>query len=152
MTDIAPIAAENKPLIDIHKARLGGTLIETVDARELHNSLEVRKDFSTWIKDRIAQYGFVDNRDFVGSPELGSEHRIEYRLSLDMAKELAMVERNAKGKQARQYFIECERKLKTARIVRDPGRRQFPLPPIRRFQRCHVALDAGLDLLHPPLD
>lgn len=70
------------------------------------------RDFSTWIKDRIAAYGFVDGRDYVteaapgftGAGNRGA--RIDYFLTLDMAKELAMVERTQRGKEARAYFIE----------------------------------------------
>lgn len=89
---------------------------QTVNARELHAFLENRDHFSTWIKDRISQYGFVENQDFVRFSEfsekpLGGRPSMEYALSLDMAKELSMVERNTKGKQARQYFIDCEKRL-----------------------------------------
>jgi len=88
---------------------------QTVIARELHEFLGVGKDFSTWIKDRIFQYNFIENQDFVVFPgigEKGGRPSIEYHLTIDMAKELSMVERNEKGKQARQYFIECERRAK----------------------------------------
>ena len=95
--------------------------IETVNARELHEFLESKRDFSTWIKDRIAEYEFIKNKDFVCTPNSGSKgrgghNRIEYFISLDMAKELSMVERNDKGKQARLYFIECERIAKAKQV------------------------------------
>ena len=92
---------------------VAGQAQQTVNARELHTFLENRDHFSTWIKDRISQYGFVENQDFVSFSEIPENggRRIEYALSLDMAKELSMVERNAKGKQARQYFIDCEKRL-----------------------------------------
>lgn len=51
-------------LINIEQATVGGSLIETVNARELHEFLESKQDFSTWIKNRIDQYGFVDGQDF----------------------------------------------------------------------------------------
>jgi anti-repressor protein len=90
-------------LVPIEQREVGGELIQTVDARELWEFLDVAKDFSTWLKDRIQQYGFVEGRDF--SPILGKTSggrpTKEYALSLDMAKELSMVERNARGKQAR---------------------------------------------------
>jgi len=109
-------------LIQVSSRRMEGSEIQTVNARELHVFLEVGKDFSTWIKDRIDQFGFVENQDFVCSPILGSNgrgghNRIEYHLTLDMAKELSMVERNDRGKQARQYFIECERRAKSAHLI-----------------------------------
>lgn len=106
-------------LIKVQHGQIGQDEVQTVNARDLHAFLEVGKDFSTWIKDRIAAYDFVENRDFVCSPILGSErrgghNRLDYHLTLEMAKELAMVERNERGKQARAYFIECERKMKEA--------------------------------------
>ena len=79
--------------------------------------MEIGKDFSTWIKSRIEDFGFVENQDFAIFPETGENPgrpRIEYALSLDMAKELSMLERNGKGRQARQYFIECERQANSA--------------------------------------
>lgn len=105
-------------LIPVVSRPVGSESIPTVNARELHTFLEVGKDFSNWIKDRIDSFSFVENQDFVCSPVLASEgrgghNRKDYHLSLDMAKELSMVERNAKGKQARQYFIECERVAKS---------------------------------------
>ena len=90
---------------------------QTVNARDLHEFLESKQDFSTWVKSRIGQYGFIENDDFVKlhkKMELSQtgQNAIEYHISIDMAKELSMVERNEKGKQARQYFIECERRAK----------------------------------------
>ena len=103
-------------IIPIGKSDFAGCPKQTVNARELHAFLENRDHFSTWIKDRISQYGFVENQDFViasGNSEAirGGHNRLDYFLSLDRAKELSMVERNAKGKQARQYFIDCEKRL-----------------------------------------
>jgi len=90
--------------------------LSSVDARGLHQFLEVGKDFTTWMQDRIEQFGFSEGSDF--SPESGrspgGRHTKEYVLSLDMAKELSMVERTEKGKQARQYFIACEKALREA--------------------------------------
>ena len=86
----------------------------SVNARDLHAFLEVGKDFSNWIKDRIAQFGFAEDLDFspILAESTGGRPSKEYALSLDMAKELSMVERNEKGKQARQYFIACEKALR----------------------------------------
>lgn len=85
-----------------------------VSAKDLHQFLEVGRDFSTWIKRRIEKYGFQSEIDYVKfSPELGktTEGRpsIDYALTLDCAKELSMVENNDKGKAARRYFIEVEK-------------------------------------------
>ncbi|EOK3546960.1 antA/AntB antirepressor family protein, partial [Escherichia coli] len=87
------------------------------NARDLHAFLGVGKMFAHWIKDRLGEYGFVENQDFVIACQnwqakgRGGHNRKDYHLTLDTAKELAMVERNEKGRQIRRYFIECERKL-----------------------------------------
>ena len=92
---------------------VAGQAQQTVNARELHAFLEVQTRFNDWIKNRVDEYGFIENQDFITFTEnlVNGGRRIEYALSLDMAKELSMVERNAKGKQARQYFIDCEKRL-----------------------------------------
>nr|DAQ13827.1 MAG TPA: KilAC domain protein [Caudoviricetes sp.] len=101
-------------LIALNTVEFDGSEQQTVNARELHEFLENGDKFATWIVDRINQFGFLENQDFVTFSENSEKGRPrkEYALSLDMAKELCMVERNEKGKQARQYFIECERVAK----------------------------------------
>ena len=103
-------------LIPLQPQTINGNAVETVNARELHTFLESKQDFSTWIKNRIEKYEFVENQDFISFHKkmervVGGTVRIEYFVSVGMAKELAMVENNEKGKQARKYFIECEKKL-----------------------------------------
>lgn len=87
---------------------------QTVNARDLHAFLEVGSAFNDWIARRIQEYDFQDGKDFhsVMSKSQGGRPSKEYHVSIDMAKELAMVERSPKGKQARAYFIDCEKKLK----------------------------------------
>lgn len=85
-----------------------------VNARELHAFLGNRQEFANWIKSRIEKYDFVENQDFesfnnIVKRETGATVRKEYALSIDMAKELSMVENNEQGKRARRYFIECEK-------------------------------------------
>lgn len=98
---------------------------KAVNARELHAFLGVGKDFSSWIKERIFKYGFIENQDFevftqIGENLQGGRPAIEYALSLDMAKELSMVENNEKGRQARKYFIECEKAVtKQSTLIED---------------------------------
>ena len=100
-------------LIPLHSQTINGNAVETINAKELHEFLEVRSKFADWIKNRISEYDFTVNQDFTTvSKNLENGGRsIEYHITLDMAKELSMVERNEKGKQARKYFIECEKKL-----------------------------------------
>lgn len=131
-------------LVPVQQGDINGELIQTVNARELHAYLEVGKDFSTWIKDRIDQYSFAENQDYVCSPILGSEgrggqNRKDYHLSLDMAKELSMVERNAKGKEARQYFIDCERRAKEA-LTLNPAN-------LSRLQLLQLAMESEQEKL-----
>jgi len=108
-------SSTNTAMIAIGTAAIGGQAVETVNARDLHAFLEIKAHFKDWISRRVTEYGFTEGQDFCSelskSPNGGRPSR-EYHLSLDMAKELSMVERNEKGKQARQYFIECERRAK----------------------------------------
>ena len=104
-------------LIEVKSMQLAGVEVQSVNARDLHAFLESGKHFANWMKDRITQYGFIENKDYevfaeIGNNPSGGRPAKEYMISLDMAKELSMVERNEKGKQARQYFIECERRAK----------------------------------------
>ncbi len=98
------------------------------NARDLHAFLGVGKRFASWITERIAEYGFVENQDYIlVSPNReikgrgGDRRSKDYHLTLDTAKELAMVERNEKGRQIRRYFIECEKQLRQ--------QQSQPLPP-----------------------
>jgi len=117
----APVA----DLLPIRTLPLGEEQVNSVSARDLHAFLEVGKVFGAWINERIEAYEFQEHRDFEvfsesGNNPQGGRPAKEYLLTLDMAKELAMVERNEKGKQARQYFLECERKVKSAMVTQKP--------------------------------
>lgn len=88
-----------------------------VSARDLHEFLESKQEFTHWIKNRIEQYGFIENEDFtVEKFIMRKTWKHDYIITIDMAKELSMVERNEKGKQARKYFIECEKQLKNKKV------------------------------------
>ncbi|AJD01490.1 antA/AntB antirepressor family protein [Campylobacter lari] len=96
MTDLIPLRHNNQIL-----------------ARDLHFFIDAKRQFANWINERIENYDFIENQDYIielvytkGRP------RKEYYVTLDMAKELCMVENNEKGRQARRYFIECEKRLK----------------------------------------
>lgn len=91
---------------------------KVVNARHLHAFLEIGKDFSTWIKVQIQRCDLVENQDFQvftqkGENLLGGRPSVEYALSIESAKEIAMMSQTPKGKMARRYFIECERRLMT---------------------------------------
>lgn len=106
-------------IIHIEQQPVAGENQHTVNARELHAFLEVGRDFTTWIKSRVTQYRFEQRVDFLihrnggtNAGRGGDRRSLNYTLTLDTAKELAMVERTDKGRQARRYFIECERRLR----------------------------------------
>ena len=106
-----------------------------VNARELHQFLESKYQFANWIQERITKYGFVENQDYEVFKENlknsnGGRPQIEYALSVDMAKELSMVENNEKGRIARKYFIECEK------IAREVAMASYQIEdPIKRAER-----------------
>ncbi len=97
-------------LIQISKTSINGTEINSISARDLHSSLEIKKQFGDWIKQQI-QY-FEENSDFL-KLHLKGERKIEYVLTLDTAKHIAMMSRTLKGREVRHYFIEAEKKLST---------------------------------------
>lgn len=98
-------------LIPIYQNDKNETL---VDARELHEFLEVQSRFNDWIRNRIEKYGFIENMDFLTLTKnlVTGGKQIDYVLKIDTAKEIAMVENNNQGRLARRYFIETEKKLK----------------------------------------
>ncbi|EAW4991463.1 phage antirepressor Ant [Salmonella enterica] len=121
-------------LIPVFNGTINNESTLLCNARDLHEFLEVGKDFSTWIRTRITEYGFVENQDFILLPKNGEQkigrgghNRKDYHLALDTAKELAMVERNEQGRQVRRYFIECEKKLhQQSSIILAPHRECLP--------------------------
>ena len=84
---------------------------QLVSARELHKFLEITERFQQWIDKKIEKYNFIENKDYVGCKffnTLAKQELQDYLLKIPMAKELAMLQNNEKGKQAREYFIKCE--------------------------------------------
>lgn len=117
----------------------GQTVMGIEDARALHAGLHVGRDFSNWIKGRIAKYGFQAGVDFDCSPDLASKPKrggynaLTYRVTLDMAKELAMVENNEVGRTVRRYFIWLEKQAhpRTEPVARDYGFDQWSNEELR---------------------
>lgn len=83
--------------------------------RDLHAFLEVTTPYDKWFP-RMVEYGFIAGQDFSTkmSESTGGRPRTDHIITLDMAKHLAMIQRTDKGKQAREYFIECEKHAKAA--------------------------------------
>lgn len=89
---------------------------QAVSARELYSFLEIQTPFTMWAE-RMFEYGFTENVDYVSLSQKsekpqGGRPQIDYALSISCAKEISMLQRNEKGKQARQYFIEAENKYR----------------------------------------
>jgi anti-repressor protein len=86
----------------------------TVSARDLHEALEIKSKYADWFKNMSA-YGFVENMDyFTFSKNLENGGRtIDHNISVDMAKQICMIQRSEKGKQYRQYFIDLEKAWNT---------------------------------------
>lgn len=90
----------------------------TLSGRELHEFLEVDSNYTTWFK-RMTEYGFSENEDFIPNLEesTGGRPSVDHILKLDMAKEIAMIQRSEKGKQARKYFLDVEKKWNSPEMI-----------------------------------
>lgn len=93
----------------------------TVSGRELHEFLEVKTEYAKWMS-RMIEYGFTENQDFRvivknGENPKGGRPLTDHEIKLDMAKEIAMIQRNEKGKQARQYFIQVEKAWNSPEMI-----------------------------------
>ncbi len=128
--EVGPIKRDRNNFSDLIKVNDDGL----VSARGLHQFLEVGRDFTTWIKGRISKYDFGENTDFSivwndtktgdvvdyngnsnSMVKLGYE--CDYAITIDMAKELSMVENNEKGRQARKYFIQVEKAWNSPEMI-----------------------------------
>lgn len=112
-------------LIPVFNGTINNESVLLCDARKLHDFLEIGKRFASWITERLTEYKFVENQDYViisqNREKIGrGRPATDYHLTLDTAKELAMVERNEKGRQIRRYFIECEKQLRQQQTLPAP--------------------------------
>ena len=99
-------------IIKVTKSEIGNAELNSVNARDIHNYLQVKTRFNDWINRAITKYDFKENIDFYSflSKTSGRPEK-EYIVTMDMAKELAMLENNPKGRETRKYFINCEKEL-----------------------------------------
>ena len=104
-------------IIKVTKSEIGNAELNSVNARDIHNYLQVNSKFADWIKRAISKYDFKENIDYT---VLKNEKKLndgvcrpftDYIVTMDMAKELAMLENNPKGRETRKYFINCEKEL-----------------------------------------
>lgn len=108
MTNLKVIANDMLPVLENDQGE------KFVNARDLHKQLLIGKVFGAWIKERINSYGFIEEEDFIPFLEKSNFGRpkTEYLLTLDVAKELAMVQNNEMGRAIRKYFIEVEKQAR----------------------------------------
>ena len=119
----------NSNLIPVFNGLIQNQPVQLCNARELHAFLEIKNKYADWIKDRINEYGFIQDEDYLVITErTNGRPRKEYHITLDMGKELGMVERNERGRQIRKYFIRCERTLKALQQAQ-----QLALPEPEKF-------------------
>jgi phage anti-repressor protein len=114
MNEISTISS----MVPVSKTDVLRDAVSACLASELHEFLDVGRDFSTWFTQRVEKYEFVEGVDFapqIGGAKKGSggHNAKDYLISIAMAKELSMVENNDKGKEARKYFISCESAAKS---------------------------------------
>ena len=103
--------------------------IQLVDARELHRRLKVQTSFNHWFNRRVSEYNFDENKDYFTENQLLDKNdkkyphrpRTEYFLTIDMAMEIAMLERTEVGKEIRNYFIEMEKIARKSLIKMPPS-------------------------------
>ena len=95
---------------EIIKINLKDNHDPVVSGRQLHKALGVNSNYTTWF-DRMTEYGFVEGQDFLPNLEesTGGRRAVDHIIKLDMAKEIAMIQRTERGKQVRQYFIQVEK-------------------------------------------
>jgi len=109
---------KNEQLIPLNENESGEVVLS---GRQLHEFLEIGTEYAKWFS-RMKEYGFVENQDFaviVKNDEnpLGGRPSTDHVIKLDMAKEIAMIQRNEKGKQARQYFIQVEKAWNSPEMI-----------------------------------
>lgn len=124
----------------------------TVLARDLHQFLEIGSEFSHWFK-RMCEYGFSEGTDF--SPFLtessGGRPAQDAQLTIDMAKEICMLQRNERGKQARQYFIQLEKDWNSPEKVMARAL-QIADKRIKRLETENASLTVSNQIMQPKAD
>jgi anti-repressor protein len=112
---------KNEQLIPVNENETGEII---VSGRELHEFLEIGTRYDIWFN-RMKEYGFVEYQDFAmvvqkrptNNPKNPETEYIDHAIKLDMAKEISMIQRNEKGKQARQYFLQVEKAWNSPEMI-----------------------------------
>lgn len=124
----------------------------TVLARDLHEFLEVKTAYKDWFP-RMCEYGFAEGEDYCSflsdrSDGLPGKPRQDAQLTIDMAKEICMLQRNEKGKQARQYFLQLERKWNSPEAVMSRALRMAE-ERLERFKAINANLSVQNAIMQP---
>lgn len=123
---------------------------QAVSGRDLHAFLGLGRDYTTWFKSMV-EYGFTEGEDFtpVRVESSGGRPGADHVLTLDMAKELAMIQRTPKGKQARQYFIDVEKRSRETETPALPQSYAAALRELADKAERNDALEAANAALEP---
>jgi len=113
-------------------------LTNVVNSKELHEKLGIKKDYTDWMKQQIKRAYLIENKDYViflskGENPLGGRPSTEYHVTLEAAKNIAMLSGTLKGQEVRNYFLECERKLLNPKQV---------IPKLTKIQMYRLMLEA----------
>lgn len=124
----------------------------TVLARDLHEFLEVKTAYKDWFP-RMCEYGFAEGEDYCSflsdrSDGLPGKPRQDAQLTIDMAKEICMLQRNEKGKQARQYFLQLEREWNSPEAVMSRALRMAE-ERLERFKTINANLSVQNAIMQP---
>lgn len=144
--------------VSLSSKLVGEEVIQTVNARELHTYLGVGKVFNDWIKSRIEAYDFQVGVDYIlTESKVGLRSNVtqkDYFVSIDMAKELSMVDRGEKGKEVRKYFLNCEKSLKESlqRAPALPANFVEALEMLVASEKQKIALLSKVELDKPKVD
>ena len=124
----------------------------TVLARDLHEFLEVKTAYKDWFP-RMCEYGFAEGEDYCSflsdrSDGLPGKPRQDAQLTIDMAKEICMLQRNERGKQARQYFLQLEREWNSPEAVMSRALRMAE-ERLKRFKTINANLSVQNAIMQP---
>ena len=127
---------------------------QLVSGRELHEFLEIKTKYKDWFP-RMVEYGFEEEIDFIRVAQKRATNNlknpvttvIDHGISIDMAKEISMIQRTEKGKAARQYFINCEKKLKEVKKLSPMELMELQFKALKEQEEKIVEVENKLDKL-----
>ena len=127
---------------------------QLVSGRELHEFLEIKTKYKDWFP-RMVEYGFEEEIDFIRVAQKRATNNlknpvttvIDHAISIDMAKEISMIQRTEKGKTARQYFINCEKKLKEVKKLSPMELMELQFKALKEQEEKIIQVENKLDKL-----